>query len=1553
MIRHLSSLLRAAATITVGLVTLAMAGCVDLSDGSTVSYSSSDPHFVVYHANGAHSGTVPTDDTHYDSGAEVVVLDNIGNLARDGHSFAGWNTEADSSGTAHDVGASFTIDDHVTLHAEWSPFERPSYTVTYDDNVAGEAIAVPSDAGSYAAGDTVSISSTTPARAGYTFAFWNTAADGSGNSYAPGGLMTMGVSDITLYAQWSAIPVYTVFYDDNVAGETIAVPSDGNRYPAGAAVTVSSSAPIRSGYTFVGWATAGGAVTVTTGDSGFTMPATAVTLYAQWTVNSYTVSYDVNTSDMVTGTLASDADYDYSSTVTVAGGTLTRTGYTFVGWNSAADGSGTNYAAGASFTMPAVDVVLYAQWTVDAYTLSYAANTTDAVTGLPADASYDYGSKATVDGGTPTRTGYTVSGWNTAADGNGTNYAAGASFTMPAANVTLYAQWTVDAYTVSYTVNTTETVTGTVASDADYEYGSAVTVDSGTLTRTGYTFGGWNTTADGSGTSYVAGASFTMPAVDVTLYAQWTIESYAVGYVANTTDAVTGLPADANHDYGSTVTVDAGTPTRTGYTFDGWNTAADGSGTTYFSGESITMPAATVTLYAQWDVNGYNLSYNANTADTVRGIPLNSGHEYDSTVTVDAGTPTRTGYTFGGWNTAADGSGTRYAAGASFTMPAAGVTLYAQWTVDAYTVRYDANAADAVTGLPADASYDYGSTVTVAGAPTRTGYTFNGWNSVAGGSGTHYAAGAGFTMSTADVTLYAQWTIASYTVSYAVNTTDTVTGTVASDADYEYGSTVTVDSGTLIRTGYTFGGWNTATDGSGTRYTADASFTMPAAGVTLYAQWTTNRYTLNYIINGTVASEVEYDYGSTVTLAGAPIRTGYTFTGWNTAADGSGTRYAADAGFTMPAADVTLYAQWTIASYTLSYNVNTTDAVAGDTVASDTDYEYGSTVTVAGGTLTRTGYTFSGWNTAADGSGTSYAGGASFTMPGADVALYAQWMVNVYKVRYEANTQHGVKYHPADASYDYGSTVTVASGPVRHGYTFEGWNSAADGSGTRYAAGESFTMPASGVRLYAQWTINSYTLRYDVNTTDAVTGTVPPDTEHHYHKPLTPEGCRWPASSCWGGTPTRTGYTLDGWATLPDAAVTVTIQTTHFLMPAADVTLYAQWSPTTYAIIYDGNHYDGYPSPDWTIANLPTGSYGYYDTSFTIGSEVPVRDNAKFVEWNTAADGGGTSYAPGSTYTVVNRGDVTLYAQWEAATPLAALLPHADIATAGGTQWYYFDVTPKAHTVIWQDMPDQDMENSSYFSGDVMVTAYKGDLVNTYFEIASSGWSSPWIFTPTTTERVYLKVTGLVAGDYEIGYETTFSVGDIGQAGGIVFYVDEADAYADWDYLEVARRRYERRRPWGPRARDITLIVDADSVNFGEGAANTAKFVDELGANLGIDGSGNPVQYAAQYCHALTVNYIGVDFSDWFLPSYEELRQVYLNVHLIGNVRPIRSPYIIEEVFSESGYWSSSEFPGLSNDGDTMTAWDVDFANGGHSVYFGNQGYKRSWPHVVRPVRAF
>ena len=157
---------------------------------------------VIYNANGATSGTVPTDNNSpYASGDSVTVLTNSGTLAKTGFVFDGWNTQADGQGTHYDATGSdiFTIASNVTLYAEWN------CSVTYDENGATSGT-VPTDNNSpYSSGDSVTVltNSGTLTKAGFVFDGWNTQADGQGTHYNEAGFDTFVISsNITLYSEW-------------------------------------------------------------------------------------------------------------------------------------------------------------------------------------------------------------------------------------------------------------------------------------------------------------------------------------------------------------------------------------------------------------------------------------------------------------------------------------------------------------------------------------------------------------------------------------------------------------------------------------------------------------------------------------------------------------------------------------------------------------------------------------------------------------------------------------------------------------------------------------------------------------------------------------------------------------------------------------------------------------------------------------------------------------------------------------------------------------------------------------------------------------------------------------------------------------------------------------------------------------------------------------------------------------------------------------------------------------------------------------------------------
>ena len=227
--------------------------------------------------------------------------------------------------------------------------------------------------------------------------------------------------------------------------------------------------------------------------------------------------------------------------VSVAENGFTLNNYTFTGWNTKEDGTGTAYQPGASFTLTDEDTVLYAQWSKNApaqVKVSYDANggvgTMESVTG-------DVGSEIVIQQCGFTRSEYTFTGWNTQADGKGTAYKAGDSFTLTDKDTVLYAQWSKNApaqVKVSYNANggvgTMESVTGDV--------GSKIVIRQSGFTRSEYTFTGWNTQADGKGTAYKAGDSFTLTDKDTVLYAQWSKNSGSAGTGTNGTAKPTDIP---------------------------------------------------------------------------------------------------------------------------------------------------------------------------------------------------------------------------------------------------------------------------------------------------------------------------------------------------------------------------------------------------------------------------------------------------------------------------------------------------------------------------------------------------------------------------------------------------------------------------------------------------------------------------------------------------------------------------------------------------------------------------------------------------------------------------------------------------------------------------------------------------------------------------------------------------------------------------------------------------------------------------------------------------
>ncbi|MBQ6266891.1 MAG: InlB B-repeat-containing protein [Clostridia bacterium] len=448
------------------------------------------------------------------------------------------------------------------------------------------------------------------------------------------------------------------------------------------------------------------------------------------------------------------------------GSDSSEVGYKLVGWRIDGETPSKVYLPGE--TVEVGKETRFCEVTeLKTYEVKYNAN---GGSGAPDAQTKTHGTALTLSDQKPTRTGYTFTGWNTKSNGSGTGYAAGASYTANA-DAELFAQWKANTFAVKYNANGGENA----PADQTKTYGKTLTLSDQVPTREGYTFTVWNTKVGGGGTSYAPGASYTKNAA-VTFYAQWTQNPFTLTYNAN---GGAGAP-EAQQGIG-TVTLSDAQPTRTGYSFLGWSEDPNATAAPIRPGAEFDL-AADTTLYAVWKANAYAVRYNANGGE---GAPANQTKTYGTALTLSDQTPTRAGYTFAVWNTKADGTGTSYAPGASYTKNAT-VTLYAQWTQNPFTLTYDANGGD---GAPA-AQQGIGAITLSAAQPARKGYAFRGWSEDPNATAAQAQAGAQFNLA-ADTTLYAVWeelpppvvSIKNYTATKSVDYKTTITFTaITADA---------------------------------------------------------------------------------------------------------------------------------------------------------------------------------------------------------------------------------------------------------------------------------------------------------------------------------------------------------------------------------------------------------------------------------------------------------------------------------------------------------------------------------------------------------------------------------------------------------------------------------------------------------------------------------------------------------------------------------------------------------------------------------------------------
>ena len=577
----------------------------------------------------------------------------------------------------------------------------------------------------------------------------------------------------------------------------------------------------------------------------------------------------------------------------------------------------------------------------------------------------------------------------------------------------MYANWIIGGARLVYNSNSAAGGTGTAPSSSGTYYTAfstqPVVDNTGSFTNTnGYVFGGWNTLANGTGTSYPVGSNVIIPGSGtVNLYAQWInpATTYTLTYNAGTDGSGTAPndpnPTTYNSNATATILGNIGPYTNIGdepKIFYGWNTSEDGTGTSYSVGSTITMVANT-NLYAQWvyATPEYLVTYDANGASggAVPAAPTN----YPSGVQVSIlgqGSLTKPGYTFLGWNGSSTGAGSLYAPGYKFTSKT--VTLYALWAPGSTVKNCGGGSTTGGSGVVA-ISYFFPYAQIIKSSDTITIYT----TALLGTTSTNYGSGA------APLGIIS---IASKTVITSTNITVNVNTSYSNPLDdYNYSQTITNGSGvTYWPIAATISSITYATlqasNSSGTP-TYGISTTNTSNGCGLSASSSSSGLTTTTYSFFNQSFTINFSDSTTTFIAISPNNAFYasnnTIPTWGTIP-----RTAYPYALIIPKADNALttitiipsigskYISPSLPNYTVEYNGNGNTSGTLPIPQYMDPYISGTTsitLRTNSGILAKSGFSFSGWNTAADGTGTTYAVGSTYGPTGVtSLILYAKWL---------------------------------------------------------------------------------------------------------------------------------------------------------------------------------------------------------------------------------------------------------------------------------------------------------------------------------------------------------------------------------------------------------------------------------------------------------------------------------------------------------------------------------------------------------------------------------
>lgn len=590
--------------------------------------------------------------------------------------------------------------------------------------------------------------------------------------------------------------------------------------------------------------------------------------------------------------------------------------------------------------------------------------------------------------------GYIISSWNVTDQNGNSIEVTNDSFTMPFANVTVRANTERPQFTVTV-IQPSAGATISASSSVAY-YNSTINLSSNV--QTGYVFNSWNVTDENGTAVTVTGNSFRMPMSNVTVTANIDHPLYNLTVVQPSAGGTIAASSQTAY-YGDTINLTS--DIQTGYRFNSWNVTTAGGQTVSVTNNSFTMPASDVNIRANITHVVYSVGVIQPTGATISASP-GSGF-YGDTVTLTS-TP-QTGYRFLGWNVTTAGGQTVTVTGNTFTLPADNVTVRANVEHIQYTLTVIPTTGITVTA-PATAYYLNAVTLNKT---VSTGYRFLSWNVTTAGGQSVSVSGDSFTMPPDNVTIQAL----GEKIVYNITELQPEGGSVlANRSNATYGDQVSLTS--VPSTGYRFVSWNVTADGVPVTVTGN-TFSMPAANVTVSAVYEKIVYDVTVVTNtaGTITTNRSTaTYGDLVSVSASPV-IGYNFESWNVTTDGGQQVSVTNDSFVMPAANVSVAAVFSSATYT----VTVAQTTGGNTTVSQSAANPGTVIWITA--EPDSGYIITNYAVISEGGDSIFVENSAFAMPASNVTASVTYSV----IQPQFTTTPGISFTPTNIVLNYTSNA--------------------------------------------------------------------------------------------------------------------------------------------------------------------------------------------------------------------------------------------------------------------------------------------------------------------------------------------------------------------------------------------------------------------------------------------------------------------------------------------------------------------------------------------------